>query len=428
MRTQKPGSKERNVVEADELYYDTNRSVMVALKARMETRSDRFALKAPQFTEPIIFVTPELLRTSEITYEFPTGQVFSSKLSSDPGLIVYVGQSTIEERKRIQKSIFGQEVIDPKTKKPLEVDESILTSRNVFFEFENVPFFYLPYYRGDARDPTGPLETLSFGYSTIFGFDAGVGLNVYKLLGLLPPDGHHWRLNIDYLTARGPSIGNDYDYTGKIGPSGPDVDDPLSIYTGTAHLYGIYDHGTDNLGGNRPENNFEPTAFRGWAFWRNAVFDLPGGYTIQSQISVLSDRNYLEQYFKYRFDADPNQNTYAYFKQSQDNWAYSALIEPRIRNWVTETEWLPRLDGYLIGQSFFDRLTYNGWASIGFARFRPSNDIPQNLYLPSGATVPGVIEPPVGFETSSQGINTGRFSLMQELSYPLQLGAFKAPS
>jgi hypothetical protein len=425
LRTQKATSKERTVIEADELYYDTNRSVMVALNTRMETRTDRFALKAPQFTEPVIFVTPELLRTSEITYEFSTGQVFSSKLSTDPGLIIYVGQSTIEERRRIKTNLFGQTVIDPRTKKPLEIEESILTAHNVTFEFEGVPFFYLPYYKGDARDPLGPLESISMGYSNIFGFDAGVGLNVYKLLGILPPDGHHWRLNLDYLSRRGPSIGNDYTYTGKIGPSGPDVDDPLSIYTGTARVYGMYDDGTDILGGNRPNNNFVPPNFRGRAFWRNSAWDLPGGFTIESQISVLSDRNYLEQYFKREFDADPNQATFIYFKQSQDNWAYSVLVEPRIRAWVTETEWLPRLDGYLIGQSFFDRLTYNGWVSAGFARLRPSNDTVQPLYTPSGGTVPGVYEPPVGFETSTLGINTGRFSLMQELAYPLQLGAFK---
>jgi hypothetical protein len=426
MRTQKSTSKEKTVVEAEELYYDTNRSVMIALNSRSETRTDRFALKAPQFTEPIIFVTPELIRTSEITYEFSTAQIFSSKLSSDPGLIIYVGKANVEENRRIQKNILGQPVIDPRTKQPLEITESILTARNVFFEFDGVPFFYLPYYKGDARDPLGPLESISVGYSnTVFGFEAGVGLNVYKLLGIVPPDGHHWRINLDYMSRRGPSIGNDYDYTGRIGPSGPDVDDPLSIYTGTARLYGMYDQATDVLGGNRPNNNFVPSDFRGRAFWRNSIFDLPGGFTIQSQISVLSDRNYLEQYFKREFDADPNQATFVYFKQSQENWAYSVLVEPRIRNWVTETEWLPRLDAYLIGQSFFDRLTYNGWASIAFARLRPSNDTVQPLYTPSGGTVPGVYEPPVGFETSSFGINTARLSLMQELAYPLQLGAFK---
>jgi hypothetical protein len=425
LRSQKAASRENTVVQADELYYDTNRSVMVALNSRMELRTTRFAQRAPQFTEPVIFVAPELFRTSEVTYEFSQAQVFSSKLSSDPGLIIYVGHATIEERKRVAKNLFGQPVIDPKTKKPLEIDESIVEARNVTFAFEGVPFFYLPYYKGDARDPLGPIESISTGYSSIFGFDAGIGLNVYKLLGILPPDNHHWRLNLDYMSLRGPSIGNDYDYSGKLGPSGPDVDDPLTTYVGSVRAYGMYDQHEDILGGNRPMNNFDPPNFRGRFSWRNAVWDLPEGFSVQSQISVLSDRNYLEQYFKREFDTDANQSTYVYLKQQQNNWAWSAMVEPRIRNWVTETEWLPRLDGYLIGQSFFDRLTYNGWASVGYARFRPSNDVIQPLLTPSGAPVQGVFEPPVGFETSSTGVNTARLALMQELSYPVQLGAFK---
>ncbi len=426
LRTHRTTSKERTVVECDEVYYDTNRSVMVALKSRMEVRTDRFVQRAPQFTEPVVFLTPELLRTSEITYQFTEGQIFSSKLSSDPGLIIYVGETTIEERKHTATNLFGNPVIDPKTKKPLEIDQSIVEAHNVTFTFDSVPFFYLPYYKGDARDPMGPVESISMGYSqNVYGFEAGVGLNVYKLLGIVAPENNHWRLNLDYMSSRGPSIGNDYDYNGKLGPSGPDVDDPFTTYVGSAHVYGMYDHGTDNLGGTRPENNFDPSNFRGRATWYNAVFDLPNGFTVQSQVSALSDRNYLEQYFKSEFDSSPNQSTYVYLKEQQDNWVVTALIEPRIRNWVTETEWLPRLDAYVIGQSFFDRLTYNGWLDVAYARLRPSNDIPQNLLTSAGTPVPGVIEPPVGFETSSRGVNTGRLSLMQELAYPLQLGAFK---
>ncbi len=360
-----------------------------------------------------------------MTYEVKNAQIFSSKLSADPGLILYVADATIEDRKRPAKTLFGQPVIDPKTKLPLEINESIVVAHNATFELEGVPFFYLPYYKGDARDPMGPLESIDAGYSNIFGVQAGVGLNFYKLLGLLPPDGHHWRLNLDYLSRRGPSIGSDYDYTGKLGLSGPDVDDPSTTYVGTAHLYGIYDQGTDILGGNRPNNDFMPPAFRGRAFWRNGVFDLPNGFTVQSQISLLSDRNYLEQYFKPEFDTEPNQSTYLYVKQQQNNWAWSALAQPHLLNWFSDTAWLPRLDGYLIGQSFFDRLTYNAQVSVGYAQFRPSSDPAQPLLAPNGAPIPGAFLPPIRFYTSSEAVDTGRFALMQELSYPLQLGAFK---
>src|SRR5581483_9421519 len=111
--------------------------------------------------------------------------------------------------------------------------------------------------------------------------------------------------------------------------------------------------------------------WRGRFLWRQTLSDLPYGFSLQTQVSALSDKNFLEQYFKIEFDHDINQETFAYLKQQQDNWAWTLLVEPRIRDWVTETEWLPRADGYWIGQSFFDVLTYNAHASAGYAKLRP---------------------------------------------------------
>ncbi len=45
LRTQKINAKERSFLYADELYYDTNRNVMVAYNTRLETRTERFATK-----------------------------------------------------------------------------------------------------------------------------------------------------------------------------------------------------------------------------------------------------------------------------------------------------------------------------------------------------------------------------------------------
>jgi hypothetical protein len=450
LRAQRIGSKESSFLSADEVYYDTNRSVMVALQAHLELRTIRFAQKAPQFNEPVILVSRELFRTSETTYEVSNADIFASRLPSDPGLKIYVAQAVIEERKRPLTNLFGRPIIDPRTGQQAEQAQSIVTARSVTTELEGIPIFYTPYYKGDARDPLGPLETVNLGYSNIFGFQAGVGLNVYKLLGLLPPAGIHWRLNLDYLSRRGPAIGSDVDYDGNLGEPGKlgtthdpfglasifgfshidpnDPDKPLTSYVGEVRSYGIYDKATDILGGNRPPDllTFDPPGFRGRFLWRNALWDLPYGVTVQSQLSLLSDRNFLEQYYKNEFDSDPNQSNYLYVKESMDNWAITALVQGRIgESWITTTEWLPRLDGYLIGQSFFDRLTYNAWATAGYARFRPSSDAHQPLLDSTGAQVDSTTEPPVGFETSTLSNNLGRFTLMQELASPFTLGAFK---
>ena len=71
---------------------------------------------------------------------------------------------------------------------------------------------------------------------------------------------------------------------------------------------------------------------------------------------------------------------------------------------MTETEWLPKASGYLIGQTIFDRLIYNAHADAGFARPRPTSQ-PPFAYLPTDVRT-----------------DTARLDLWQELSLPLTVG------
>src|SRR5206468_9060257 len=119
--------------------------------------------------------------------------------------------------------------------------------------------------------------------------------------------------------------------------------------------------------------------------------ELPEGFALQAQFAPQSDHNFYEQYFKYEYDTDVNQNSYVYVKQTLGSMAWTGLAEQRIRNWVTETDWLPRVDGYLLGYSLFDRITYNAHASAAFAQLQVA-DVPN---------------PPVS--VTDQNDTTGRF-------------------
>src|SRR5262249_39306222 len=141
-------------------------------------------------------------------------QVFSSKLPSDPGLKLLFDKAKIEERSHPATNLFGREVIDPKTKQPVMVHESIVRAEDVVAELGGVPFFYTPYLVTDARDPLGPLESIHAGGNRIYGFQSGIGLNVYKLLGVLPIEGTKWKLYVDYLSRRGPALGSNFEYRG----------------------------------------------------------------------------------------------------------------------------------------------------------------------------------------------------------------------
>jgi hypothetical protein len=395
LRQQSPNNRrESRTIRADEIYYDVPRNVAIAENARLEIRQ-------PLLPDPIIITAKEFKQLSITNSEVSEAAIFDSKLPSDPTLKVYLKEATIEDRTVPMKSIFGQQVYDRQTGQPVETKQTIVNGDDVFFQFESVPFFYLPHLEADARDPLGPLQDINFGYSRVFGMQFGVTLNVYQLLGLQQPPNTGWKLNLDYLSYRGPGVGTSFDHADK------DFFGLPARQTVELKGYAIYDRNFDLLGGPRPQNDFSPPDFRGRLTIRDNVQDLPEGFSIQAQVSALSDRNFLEQYFKREFDLEPNQATFVYVKQQQDNWAWSALVEPRIRNWVTETEWLPRLDGWLIGQDLFERLTYNVHGSVAYARLRESSDSSNPV------------------DNTDVSDTTARLDLMQEFSLPFAAGPFK---
>lgn len=384
---------EVRTMRADEIYYDVRRNVAVALSAQLE-------MKPPELADPVVVKADEIIQTSAKTYEVARAEVFASKLPSDPGLKVYLAQATIEERTVPQLSVFGRDIVDRVTGQPLTRTQTWVRGSDVYFEAEDVPFFYLPRVVGDARDPLGPLEDVRVGINNVYGFRAGVGLNMFDLIGVQRFEGTRWLLDVDYLTRRGPSLGTRFDYHSV------DLFGIPSEYQGVVKAHGIYDDGTDRLGGPRVDP-FEPAGFRGRALWRQRVDELPMGFSVLSQVSFLSDRNYLEQYFKQEFDTGLPQTTYLYVNQQQGSWAWSGLTSVRTRDWVTETQWLPRADGYVLGYAPWDVFTYHTHAAAGYAQLRTSDD-------------PLAPVSPTDVETS-----TGVVHWMQELGLPFSLGAVR---
>jgi hypothetical protein len=386
---------EQRTIRADELYYDVNRNVAIVLKGSLE-------LRMPRISDPILVTGEEFRRTGLNNFEADRAEVSASKLPSDPGLKVYMAHADIEDRYVPMTSIFGRPVLDRQTGQPLQIEQTIVKGRDTFFEFEDVPFFYLPYLTADARDPLGPLKDVHFGYSqAVFGPTFGVTLDLFQLLGIQPPPTTAWRLNLDYMGYRGPGVGTSYDSTSR------------EFFTIPARQvtevigYAMYDRDFDVLGGPRPVNDFNPPDFRGRLTVRENVEEMPYGFSLLGQLSALSDRNFLEQYYKREFDTGWNQATFLYLRQQQDNWAWTALVEPNIRPWVTETQSLPRFDGWLLGQSFFDLFTYNSHASAGYFRLHITTD------------------PEAPVSQTDVPVNAARFDWMQELSLPFKLGPFK---
>ncbi len=407
--SKKDGNTETQILRADEVYYDVSKNLALALKADME-------FQQPQLPYPLHVEADELWQLGPKLFKAGQSELFASDLPSDPGLKVVVSETTLEETDSTRRNVFGFPFKDPVSGEVIKDPLRIFRGRNLVVRLDDIPIFYFPYVQGDAADPLGPLENINFNYNKIFGFQFFSTWNVYDLLGFRPVPGTRWRLTADYLSLRGPALGTEYNYLGQ----------PLFGWSGRnetlVKAYGILDNGDDRLGGNPNRGQFNVVQLfppppiilpmthpyaRGRFLARTNVQDLPNGFTYQQQISVLSDKNFLEQFFNYEFNNDINQETFAYLKQQQGIWAWNLLLEPKIRNWVTETWREPDAHGYLLGQKFFDLVTYNAHGGAGFLRLIPTH------------------QPPPAYLPTDKFINSGRFDFWQDASIPFNLGAFK---
>jgi hypothetical protein len=380
------------ILRAEQVYYDVHRNVAVAVGADLQFHRQGV-------TDDLHVVADELVQVSPKKYEAVEARIFSSRLPSDPGLQLVLARATIEDTTIQRRGIFGQTITDPKTGQPETYVERLVRGEQVKLEFEGVPVLYLPVVQGDANDPFGPLQSIGLRNDHIYGAQVLTTFNMWNLLNRNPVPNVRWTGDLDYLSRRGPAAGTQLEYGGKdlFGLTGP--------YAGVAKVYGIYDDGTDVLGGNRGTFDDHPE-WRGRILLRHnqTAFD---EFNLQGQLSLLSDKNFLEQYWKQEFDTDVNNETYLYFRQQRDQWAYTIWAKPHVRDWVTEDVWLPRADGYLIGQSFFNLFTYNAWASAGYAELRPTS-------------VPPFPWPPQ--QPTDVSDSTARLDLMQEISLPFYLG------
>lgn len=383
--------KEERILRADQLYYDVGRNVAIATLATLELRDKRFP-------EPLFFKAAEVFQLGASEFRAARAEIFSSRLPSDPGLKLYIGEARLSQRRVPRRNIFGRQFINMQTGELEEETERYFQGDEVRVKLAGIPVFRTPFVQGTLSNPVGPIHGVTFRHDSIFGYQFGVDFDVFNLLGLDPRPGNRWTASVDEFTKRGPGAGSTYEYAGEelFGFPGK--------YQGLARIFGMYDDGVDVLGG--PRTGEPHPKGRGRFFWEH-LQTLPEGWQIMGQVSLLSDKNFLEQYYKPEFDEGLNQETFAYLSKREGFWGASLLVEPRVRNWVTETVWLPKIEGRAIGWSPFDLLTYNARASAGFAELKPTSVAPPPLSPTDTAT------------------NLGRFDLWQELALPFNLGPVK---
>ncbi len=185
---------EKEIIRADECYYDVNRNVAIAIRADLE-------IQQPTAIYPIHFKADELQQLNAKLFLAKQTEIYSTVLPSDPGLKIQVREAKIEEFDTVRKSIFGTTVLDRKTGKPIEYQQHVFTGESNVIRLEGVPIFYFPYLTANVERPLGPLDAVSANYNKIFGFQLLTTFDMYELLGLQRPENNRWKLFLDEMTA-----------------------------------------------------------------------------------------------------------------------------------------------------------------------------------------------------------------------------------
>jgi len=233
------------------------------------------------------------------------------------------------------------------------------TAYNTTMEVEGVPILYWPVARGDFSEDTMAFKSIRAGYNNQFGMMVESRWYLFNLLGLQQPVGYDATLHLDYYSDRGPGVGIDLDYIREN-------------YYGLFRSYYIHDTGEDeNLGPLR--NGYPDTENRGRILWRHRQY-LPQEWQLTLELSYISDRNFLEAYYRNEFENAKTQETVIYLMKRKANWEFQTLFNWRLNDWIALTEHYPDVIFSLVGEPLMDWLTLYSEQRISAVRYLNDGD------------------------------------------------------
>ena len=228
--------------------------------------------------------------------------------------------------------------------------------KDVRFKYYGTTLLRLPSMRSNLLSPAMPMKSIRVGRDSTFGASVETQWFLGRILGLYEPEGTDSTLFLDYYDKRGPGGGVAVEYEREN-------------YFGRVLGYAIDDHGEDRLG--RTRKNVEvPDELRGRFALQHRQF-LPDDWQLTTEASYLSDKNFLEQFYREEFYAGKEQETLLHAKRIVDNRALAFLGKMRINDFQDEMEELPSAEYHWTGQSFFDdRLVFFSDSQASRLRYR----------------------------------------------------------
>ncbi len=324
-------------IRADEIYYDFQNEKGLVINAVMRNFD-------PARGIPIYIRAAELKQLSENEFEaedvtLTTSEFHLPQISVNASSLKVTDTTPTDQRQ-------GE---TPRTSYDAQM-------KDVRLKMYDRTIFYWPLMRSNLLRPDLPIKSVRAGYDSTWGTTVETRWYLARLLGLQEPEGTDNTLALDYYGERGFGTGIESDYTG---------DD----YFGKMLGYVIHDSGQDRLGRISSRRHLEPSReLRGRFSWQHRHF-LPYDWQLTSEISYLSDENFLEGYYRSEFNVGKEQETLVHLKHIEDNWGLSLLNKVRINDFVNQLEELPTAEFHWTGQSFLeDKLTF--YSDTQVSRFR----------------------------------------------------------
>ncbi len=387
-------------IYAQRMYYDVRRQTGIVLMAEVLT-------PVPQHQGLLKLRAEVLQQMGPDRFVAKNGSLTSSRFGI-PGYELRSNTMTFTDLQHPRiDPVTGTPEVDP-TGAPVIDHEKMATGRNNFFYIEQVPVFYWPFMATNLEQSNFYVNSIAVTQDQIFGTRIMSSLDAYQLFGIKnKPPGTRWSLTADYFTMRGPAAGTNFNYTRQTLFGVP------QSTTGFVDGWFIVDHGLDNLGLER--RDFVPlTTDRGRVLAQHRQ-QLPNNFQLTGEFGWISDYNFLEQYYEREWDQLKDQTTDLELKQYVDNSSWSIFGSARLENFFTDTQWLPRVDHFWLGEPLLnDRLTWYEHSSLGYGQFqtavKPSNPIDAINWAP------------LPWEVPSSG---GREVTRQELDAPFAAGVVK---
>ncbi len=235
--------------------------------------------------------------------------------------------------------------------------------RNVVTTAHGVPILWWPKMSGDVEQHATALRRVNLTQSSSRGTGIESQWHLWRLFGIGDePEGFRKTyLNMNFYGDRGPYVGVESQYLREN-------------FYGNLLTNLVYDTGTDRIFGERLD---APRKTRGRASWQHRQF-LPRDWQATAEVSYLSDRQFLPEWFESEDQQAKDQETLLHLKKQPALGieSFSLLAKMKINDWQTETQYAPRIEYHRLGQPLWD--TGAAWFTNNtyqYSEYSPDEDL-----------------------------------------------------